>query len=247
MSEPVSSKSMKRGERMNRWLKPVLRRWFKGKQARDKEILNAVEVIRNSGLFDEAYYRASYGGPPSKLEDPIYHYCAEGWQQGANPSSDFDTQFYLETNPDIRDAGSNPFVHYILAGVEEQREPNPRARQERIHAKILSEVEIIRASGLFDEGFYRTMYPESAAIYSDPIYHYCALGWREDKDPSDEFDSDFYRQTQPDIEEYDLNPFLHYVQAGIGELRQPTPDFYLAAQKDVWFGRVNTEIKLLAF
>lgn len=209
-----------------------------------------VEIIRNSGLFDVASYQSRYGGNRSRqMVNPIYHYCSEGWLQGANPSPDFDTQFYLQENPDIRDSGMNPFVHYIVAGAEEQRDPNPRTRQERICRQIQSEVDAIRASGLFDEAFYRAMHPELEAICQDPIYHYCALGWREGKNPSSEFDGNFYRKMNPDIEEADLNPFLHYVQAGIRERRSPYPalTMKIAAQKDVWFGAVDTEIKLLAF
>ncbi|MCI0501190.1 MAG: glycosyltransferase, partial [Epsilonproteobacteria bacterium] len=43
------------------------------------------------------------------------------WREGRNPSSVFDTNFYLESYPDVRDAGINPLVHFIRHGSKEGR------------------------------------------------------------------------------------------------------------------------------
>jgi len=51
--------------------------------------------------------------PPPR--DVIRHYCEYGWREGRNPSDNFDTQFYLATYNDIRNAGMNPFYHYVIA------------------------------------------------------------------------------------------------------------------------------------
>ena len=36
----------------------------------------------------------------------------------------FDAEFYLERYPDVREAGMNPLLHYILHGAPEERKPN---------------------------------------------------------------------------------------------------------------------------
>ncbi|MEO0917627.1 MAG: hypothetical protein AAFY31_11710 [Pseudomonadota bacterium] len=51
------------------------------------------------------------------------HFCQVGWRQGADPSPDFSTSYYLTTNPDVRDKGVNPFWHYLIAGKREGRLP----------------------------------------------------------------------------------------------------------------------------
>jgi glycosyltransferase involved in cell wall biosynthesis len=63
--------------------------------------------------------------PPS--EDPVRHYCLQGWREGRNPSPDFDTKSYLSAYGDIRGANINPFWHFIIAGAAESRHGNPDA------------------------------------------------------------------------------------------------------------------------
>ncbi|AOW48503.1 CgeB family protein [Acetobacter ascendens] len=39
-------------------------------------------------------------------------------------SGKFDTEFYLEENPDVKKSGLDPVIHYVLYGVHENRNPN---------------------------------------------------------------------------------------------------------------------------
>ncbi|MEE0942222.1 MAG: glycosyltransferase [Methanobrevibacter sp.] len=87
-------------------------------------ILNSdYEVIKNSKLFDEEWYRDTYG-----LEDdvnPIVHYLIT-WREDLNDPADFfSTEFYLKTHVDVDKAGMNPFVHYIRYGKNENRKISP--------------------------------------------------------------------------------------------------------------------------
>ncbi len=77
-------------------------------------------LIRVSGLFDMNYYLRTY---PEVTGLPILHYIITGWREGKNPSPHFDTQYYLTQNPDIRQSGQNPLVHYIRFGKPEGRLP----------------------------------------------------------------------------------------------------------------------------
>jgi hypothetical protein len=54
----------------------------------------AVAMIRSSGLFDEAWYLASYPDAASSGLDPIEHYLTTGAPKGYNPHPLFDTGFY---------------------------------------------------------------------------------------------------------------------------------------------------------
>ena len=122
----------------------------------------------------------------------------------------------------------------------------------RIRNRFLSidaQVEAIRKSGRFDESFYRSMYfyTERKPAPRDAIRHYCERGWREGRNPSDDFDTRFYLATYSDIRNAGINPFWHYVVAGASEFRHAVPDLTTRYEDDIWFGIVDTDIKLLAF
>lgn len=73
--------------------------------------------------FDAAYYGAMYGGSLPSGTDLLAHFCEQGWKEGKNPTDWFDTRYYLARYPDIVAAQMNPFVHFLLAGRIEGREP----------------------------------------------------------------------------------------------------------------------------
>jgi glycosyltransferase involved in cell wall biosynthesis len=193
-----------------------------------------IETIKQSGLFDPAYYLSTNPDLDLSPEDTVRHYCMQGWQEGRNPSNEFDTRFYLANYRDIREAGLNPFWHYVTAGAKELRHSLP-------------EVEVIIRSGLFDENYYRAMYPELELAAGDAIPHFCELGWREGRNPSDDFDTNFYLRTHIDIRDSGENPFWHYVVAGARELRRCLPDPALRYEEDISFGDIETDLKLLAY
>ena len=91
-----------------------------------EQVASEIEAIRLSGWFDEQFYLATYPEFAINADAAIQHYCERGWQAGLNPSNDFDTKFYLSTYHDVRDAGINPFWHYVIAGVKEARQTSPK-------------------------------------------------------------------------------------------------------------------------
>jgi hypothetical protein len=54
------------------------------------------------------------------------------------------------------------------------------------------DVELVRASGLFDEAWYLERYPDVAAAGIDPVRHYLETGAAEGRDPSPLFNTRFY-------------------------------------------------------
>lgn len=83
------------------------------------KINNDYDIIFDSGLFDEEYYRNNY--LIDKNVNCIKHYLKIGVYKYFNPSPNFNTKFYLDEYLDVRKSGLNPFVHYIIWGIGEGR------------------------------------------------------------------------------------------------------------------------------
>ena len=239
---------------------------------KDRGLSAAVEEIRQCPEFDPKYYLEQNPDVLKHGIDPALHYLVNGWLENRDPSKAFSTDRYLSNNPDVARADMNPLLHFIRNGRKEGRQalpvtevkvtnpvlvhqenspdsatPAPAAsgfvdRSEPMQA----EVEDIRASGLFDETYYRAMYPDQRYATQDPINHYCEQGWRQGKNPSEDFDTRFYLDTYRDIAAANLNPFWHYVCAGRSEHRLSLPDYSYRFEKDISFGAVESDIQLIA-
>ena len=79
----------------------------------------------------------------------------------------FDGNFYLAENTDVRDAGVNPFAHYIETGASEGRDPN----------------------ATFDSDFYLADNPDVRDAGNNPFEHYQLLGASEGRYPNQVFKS----------------------------------------------------------
>ena len=90
------------------------------------------DFIKNSLLFDEAWYCKTYGF--GEYLDAAEHYFKIGWREGKNPSAFFSTADYLKKNPDVAAAGINPLFHFEKYGVREGRY---RAEIQRVLPEIL--------------------------------------------------------------------------------------------------------------
>lgn len=79
------------------------------------------------------------------------------------------------------------------------------------------------ASLIFDADWYRSEYPDVAAVSMDPVEHYFDNGSREGRNPNRFFDTNWYASNNPDVAAAGLNPFLHYLLYGAKEGRKPAP------------------------
>ena len=84
-------------------------------------------------------------------------------------------------------------------------------------------VAAIRASGLFDETWYRHRYPDVAAAGADPLRHYAEFGMREDRAPNPWFDPAWYRTSNALA--HDANPLFHYLAEGEAKGSRPSARF----------------------
>jgi len=180
-------------------------------------------LLRNSGLFDAAWYIQNNQGLPTELADALVHFVDAGWRDGRRPSPYFDTAWYLRQNPDVAHADRNPLLHYLQYGEAEHRAPSPcfdpvwyaTQHQPSPGTTLLSHFLRHRCDGTasplpeFDVRFYLESYPDVAAAGVDPFEHYLLYGYREGRNPSPGFNSRFY------ISRYlggrnDVNPLLHW-------------------------------------
>jgi hypothetical protein len=85
--------------------------------------------------FDATYYLQTYTdvlvafnngayGTMTAAEAALYHYNTYGWKELRNPSSDFNTAYYLTTYSDVTTAKTNPLTHFLAYGAKEGRAPN---------------------------------------------------------------------------------------------------------------------------
>jgi glycosyltransferase involved in cell wall biosynthesis/ubiquinone/menaquinone biosynthesis C-methylase UbiE len=93
------------------------------------------------------------------------------------------------------------------------------------------ELNLIRASELFDPGWYLEQNPDVAQLKNDPLHHYVHFGGFEGRDPSPNFSSAWYLEIYEDVKKAGMNPLIHYLKYGREQGRyahpqdvvQPTP------------------------
>lgn len=88
---------------------------------KSRRVRSHVKLIKNSELFDAAWYVARNPDVASQYPDPAEHYVRHGGAEGRAPSPQFDAKTYLKKYPDVAEAGQNPLVHYLLHGKAEGR------------------------------------------------------------------------------------------------------------------------------
>ena len=107
-------------------------------QSRRARLEEAAPIDRRTREhFDATYYTENYAHKLAQGENPFTHYLEKGWKEGLNPSSGFDTDFYLSKHPDLQKAGVQPLEHYALFGEAEGRATMPDGRSQ-IKRRLLS-------------------------------------------------------------------------------------------------------------
>ena len=153
----------------------------------------------------------------------------------------FDAEWYLDFNPDVRDAGVDPFGHYLNHGWREGRDP----------------------CSWFSTRWYCKTVLEPLSMEADPLRHYWAIGRHGGFTPSEEaeealrararelFDESYYVGRYPDIDPTKIVPWDHYLTFGWREMRAPNatfdPLFYSHAQHASVPGKVPARDPLLHY
>ena len=92
-----------------------------------------------AALFDAQHFRAGLaekGVEADGLDDAALHalLVERGDELRVSPSPFFDERHYLDRHPDIREGGMWGFLHFLVAGIDEGRQPHPLVDVEFIAA-----------------------------------------------------------------------------------------------------------------
>jgi hypothetical protein len=170
----------------------------------------------------------------------------------------FDSAFYLEKYPDVRESGVNPLAHYLMHGAQELRQPN-------ILFDVQYYVENNQSwldSGLTPLGHYianaepSSMRAETedalvttsiVAATSTSALAATKAGAGTDTAsalrPHRYFDSCYYNACYSDVRNSGFTPFAHYLRIGRFENRRPCAEFdtlnYLNLYPDVMLAGID--------
>ncbi len=228
------------------WLKPHIHYFLYGA----KEGRKPVE------WFDSGLYLELYDDVAKKGLNPFVHYFESGKAEGriANKKEKniaeteerlksnieraavFDSEYYLQQNLDVKEAGIDPYLHYIENGEGEGRYPNQ----------------------YFSPNFYWSKNPDVKEAGLSALHHFLEFGASEGREygvedtiskteyaeeddlkPESpiEFSADYYLETYLDIKEAGADPWGHFTTHGEAEGRQPNayfdPSFYNRLNADV--------------
>lgn len=98
--------------------------------------------------------------------------------------------------------------------------------------QMLSDMHLIRTSGLFDAAWYLANNPDVANAKTNPILHYLRHGGFERRNPGPDFYSDWYLDTYKDVKQSAINPLVHYLRYGQWEGRAHKPQQPQAQKKE---------------
>ena len=153
----------------------------------------------------------------------------------------FDTKFYLDSNPDVRDGHLEPWQHFCQFGHRENRDPHPVFRTgyyRKLHmGNRYSEnplIHYLRQSNsmasthpLFDAEFYYSQVFEdtdsdSASQLENQslLEHFLAYNHVNLASPSVLFDTRAYVNANPELSANSMNALYHYCRFGVLEQRE---------------------------
>jgi len=94
-------------------------------KSRESSLNEALDLINNSGFFNEQWYVSQYPEVRQIGVNPLRHYLEIGGFEGRDPGPDFSSSFYLNTYDDVKNEGINPLLHYLKYGISENRTAFP--------------------------------------------------------------------------------------------------------------------------
>ncbi len=100
-----------------------------------------------------------------------------------------------------------------------------QAGKARRYREQRRDLDLIRKSGLFDEGWYLANNPDVARAQVDPLLHYLNYGGFEGRDPSPNFNNRGYLEAYDDVKKAGINPLVHYLKYGREEGREAQPRY----------------------
>ncbi|MGX9718964.1 glycoside hydrolase family 99-like domain-containing protein [Stenotrophomonas acidaminiphila] len=84
-------------------------------------------------------------------------------------------------------------------------------------------IKLVRDSGIFDEQWYLSQYPDVLSLDMNPVAHYLTIGAQLGRHPGPAFDSVWYLREHRDVADSGMNPLVHYILRGRFEGREFRP------------------------
>lgn len=197
-----------------------------------KTFNNDLKLIKESGIFNLAYYNTQLSIAFTEQEDAINHFLEEGATKLLNPSPFFITAFYFDLYPDVKRASVNPLLHFIKRGGIENRKPNPEFDSKAYNERFNSDRKVnplthfifefldkndqksFDESLYFDKDFYLKSNNDVKVSGVDPVWHFFNEGWSEFRNPNKLFVTEQYLKNNSEVIKPNTNPFLHYLLYG---------------------------------
>jgi glycosyltransferase involved in cell wall biosynthesis len=173
---------------------------------RNRSLRRDAVLVLASTLFDQGWYLANNLDVAASKMDPLLHYLRHGGFEGRDPGPDFSSAWYLNNYADVKKVGLNPLIHYLKFGHAEGRFANPKVMNQA------EDLALIRSSGLFDEKWYLSHYPDIAQAQVDPLIHFLFTGGFEGRDPGPNFSTYQYLSLHEEIKKTGLNPLVYYLK-----------------------------------
>ena len=216
------------------------------------------EFVRNSGLFDSAWYLRAYPDVAQAGLDPLQHYCTFGRTEGRGPNAWFNAPWYRATHGIVSD--EDMLLHYAREGEAANLAPGPDfdpGWYRRAYA-LPADVPVL-AHFLHHRGERR--FAPCARLWSvlglpagedasgDPFRHFVDSQAASDQPPTADtallaasglFDANFYALHSDDVFEAHVDPLEHFCRFGWQEGRDP--NFYF---KTTWYAATNPEVTRL--
>jgi hypothetical protein len=166
--------------------------------------------------FDPAWYREAYRLAPTV--SPLAHFLARKATGRFAPTPWLWSVATLPADPDASRTG-DPLLPYLVSSDD-------------LMATAAPDRALLAESGLFDENYYLVANHDVADAEMDPLSHFCAFGWKENRNPNAYFDLRWYVSTNPEVARLCVNPLVHYTL--LGEARDRRPVVYFEPE---WYRR----------
>ncbi len=180
-----------------------------------------------SSFVDERRFRDALGGSRGDI-GTIVRYLRFPPLHRPALSLFFDGPFYLASNPDVRDTGQDPLVHFLTSGFQQLRSPHPLIDLQFILSQDesllgqplrlgalqeLLELDLASSSPYFDMSFYVRELGAEAPDHG-LLGHFLTTGLTQGRRPNAYLDVDWYAASRADIPTDRYSALRHFIVLG---------------------------------
>ncbi|WND03192.1 glycosyltransferase [Temperatibacter marinus] len=203
--------------------------------------------------FDSEYYASNYLNSGTSGKDALQHFLDIGWKIGNDPAKWFSLKDYVALYPDVKEAGLNPFVHYLTKGMDEGRMVSKMANKilnnsdeessvnevdlealiEKLPKKLQEDITLVQESAYWDAKYYARINEDLKDSGLNPLLHFCQFGWREGRNPSAVFDIKYYKANSPIKNQENKNPLVEFMEFGLEGDFVPNEFGYLPMERPI--------------